>query len=1054
MKKNLIPYLTISLVFTFSLNAQEIDNTVDNLKENSIKLLNEKSINKVYSDLEVKGMIRTTTKKLDVSNYVSASEISFDKYQKVSLKDVVLETLSYSDLVKSSREKVIQSQLKLDDAIADYFPTLNLEYSYAKTRHYPGDNKQRYKFYNDRSYRLVMSQNLYSGGATHTFIESLRQSLLVERNKYKIAVQEELTKAIKAYFGVVFSKKAVEVNDRNMKQLQKILDIVTIKYDNGASSIGDLTSIKASVANAQTKLIKDKSKLNEALRYYEYVVGQKFSKTLPFERDFDIKLAQFDILYERAVKQNPNLKNYYFNIEAEKHKVRNAKTSFSPRVDLELSYEDVMDQEDYEGPENDFVGKIKLSYNIFNGGKDRNKVLKSYSVLRDLKFRLNEETKKLKWNLSKLHTSINSVNQALKTTKSEVVSSKEAVDAYWEAFKLGEQDLNVLLQGQRQLNSAELELLKFQNSNIEDYFLVLSFTGDLLSFFDIDPESDKFIDFSNSSYNTNLYNDSEEKTILDEVKQESVKVEKVVEVKPSIDENINNFISMFLQTKQEYYILNISSFDNVYKAFDFIKEQKIDKESFAYDKVEKYEIKTNVAYKIFENELDATTEMQKLKDLGIKQNIEIKKVKEVKELYAKYLEGLKIEVEPPKTKVKIIEKIQVIKPINEFKTNEEFKEKFLNAPSDKFTINVATFPSLKIAGEFVEKEGIYNNSFVFKYVEGKELVKVMYGVFDTYEQASQALDLLDEIKKTYFPIIEKIDSKQKLYKQNSQNLNEDNKNKVEYELVTKTKTIIEKTKDEKTSKEALKQEVIKENNKQESLKKSSLEPLQEQISQNKSSLKQEFLEASRDAYSINLATLPSLQKAIEFVKDYNIEKDTFVFTFGKENFAKVMYKVLNTYQEGLEAINTLPKALKNNSPYVEKIYRKQDLYYKYHKQEKLKEQEVLKTEEKAPFEKENLINNIKEEPLVQKTTFKDFKEQFYNDFEGKYTILIGSVSKDLLQEYLTKLSLRDNLYVTLENKDKVEIYYGVFDTQEEALNSSKNFSGIDETSIKLLGEVR
>lgn len=84
---------------------------------------------------------------------------------------------------------------------------------------------------------------------------------------------------------------------------------------------------------------------------------KSFLKTLPFERDFDIKLAQFDILYERAVKQNPNLKNYYFNIEAEKHKVRNAKTSFSPRVDLELSYEDVMDQEDYEGPENDFCRK-------------------------------------------------------------------------------------------------------------------------------------------------------------------------------------------------------------------------------------------------------------------------------------------------------------------------------------------------------------------------------------------------------------------------------------------------------------------------------------------------------------------------------------------------------------------------------------------------------------------------------------------------------------------------------------------------------------------------
>jgi adhesin transport system outer membrane protein len=44
-------------------------------------------------------------------------------YKKVSLMDVVLETVSNSDLLKASREQVIQSEIKLKDAIAGYYPT-------------------------------------------------------------------------------------------------------------------------------------------------------------------------------------------------------------------------------------------------------------------------------------------------------------------------------------------------------------------------------------------------------------------------------------------------------------------------------------------------------------------------------------------------------------------------------------------------------------------------------------------------------------------------------------------------------------------------------------------------------------------------------------------------------------------------------------------------------------------------------------------------------------------------------------------------------------------
>lgn len=921
--------LSFILISSLIANEEELfkEQSINNLQITKQNDLKEKPIKRVQNKLEYKGTVVKKFQRLRATNFSSSNSTSLNDLKKVSLTDVVLETLSYSDMIRSAREKVVQSQLKLDDALADYYPTLNFEYSYSKTRHYPGENdSNKYKFYNDRNYRFIMSQNLFAGGATYYNVKNLREAVLVARNKYKITVEEELKKAIKAYFGVVFSKKAVEVNEKNMIKLQKILDIVTIKYDNGASSIGDLTSIKANVSNAETKLIKDKSKLEESLRYYEYVVGKKFSKTLPYERDFEIQIAEFDRLFNRAVKQNPHLKNYYLNIEAEKYKVQNAQSKFSPKVDLEVTYNDIKDQEDYEGDENDFTGRIKLTYNLFNGGKDRNKILRSYSILRDLKYRLNEEVKKLKWNMSKLHTSINSVKDALKSTKSEVVSSKEAVEAYWEAFKLGEQDLNVLLQGQRQLNSAQLELLKFQKSNIQDYFLLLGYTGDLLAYFNIDPENDKFVNFSTSTYNKKLYNDLKDKKLLfdekeeiikeEKPKEDKVKKDKEVENEPSLNDNIDEFIKKFLQAKEDSIMILIKDFDNVYDAFAFIKEQKISKKSFAFDILKKHKIKTVIAYEIFENELDARQKLQEISKKTNK-NLELVVLKDIKQLYINYLEGLEVKVEKPKPKVKIVEKIQVLKEQQSFETNKKFKQKFLMANKENYSINIATFTNMKEAITFVKKEQIYENSFVFKYIEGKELVKVMYGVFNTYEQAQNALDLLDDIKQKYYPIIEKIETKQELYKQNKQ-LNEKEKQKPEYKIITKSKLVKEDTKDieKKDSIDKTKKSLNQQTNKTTNRKLNDFESM--------------FLEVPKSYYTINLATIHTVKKAKEFTLKYAIEDSSFAFEFGYDNLAKVMYGVFETYEQAQNALKNLPLQLRKNSPYIEKIGKKQKLYKKYH----------------------------------------------------------------------------------------------------------------------------
>ncbi|APW66192.1 hypothetical protein LPB137_10200 [Poseidonibacter parvus] len=732
-----------------------------------------------------------------LNSYSRISDIDVDNYKRVSLMDVVLETVSTSDLLKASREKVIQNEIKLKDAIAGYYPTLNFEYEIGKTRatNTADDRTNAFRYYDDRNYKFVLNQNLYAGGATTNDVENLKKKLDLAKNQYYLVLSEEVTKAIKAYFDVVFSYKTVLTSDSNMKKLNKILDIVSIKYENGAASIGDLTAIKANVSNAKTQQIKVKSKFIESLRYYEYIVGEVYLETLPYEKNFNINVTTFDLLYERALKRNKELRNYYNSIEAEKFNLKSKESNFLPKVDLEFSVDNVMDQDGSETREEAVNGLVKLSYNLYNGGRDKNKVLNSYSSIRELNFKLDEEKRKLKWNVSKLFTAINSTNESLKSNISEVIALRKMVEAYWEEFKLGDQDLQVLLQGQKSLNSAEVELISYEKNNITDFFTLLKYTGDILAFFDIDPEHPRFIDFSKSGYTQDVYIDDKfldekERIERQEELEEQEKIKETLISKALKDENIIRFMSKFLSANNEYYTIDIGLFDNILKANNFIKINDFDKEAFSYDVVDDLNINTKVTFGIYKNEEEALKQLEKMKNKDLGKELSLKKIGDVKKLYNDYLKGLEVKIKPVPPEIKIVEKTNTIEKIKQIKKedklvlNKEFETKFLNANPEFYTINITSFNEMKeLEDILIEKINLYDNSFAYTYVDSKKLFRWVYGIYENYDEAQLAINDLGDIKNNFYPVIQKISKEQALYNANIDLNTEVKEKEPEYEYI-------------------------------------------------------------------------------------------------------------------------------------------------------------------------------------------------------------------------------------------------------------------------------
>jgi len=201
------------------------------------------------------------------------------------------------------------------------------------------------------------------------------------------------------------------------------------------------------------------------------------------------------------------------------------------------------------------------------------------------------------------------------------------------------------------------------------------------------------------------------------------------------------------------------------------------------------------------------------------------------------------------------------------------------------------------AERLVKEENIVSESFVFSYGDENEWIKVVYGVFETYEEADKVLVKLKNLVKKYEPVIERIEIKQKLYKQ--------------YAALNEKENIQEEIENTEKEEEVSIESVLKNDN---------------------ISFEEEFLNAPKEYYTINLATLFSDNDAKRFYSKHSDKLKLFVFKFGIEKeYFKAMQGVFKSEEEANEAISLLPLYLQKNKPRIEKIYIKQKLYNKYNK---------------------------------------------------------------------------------------------------------------------------
>ena len=409
-----------------------------------------------------------------------------DKNNTLTLKQAVLIALNRSHKILSLREKVIQQRYKVREKEGAFLPNVVLYstagYNYIHTR----ADKESEDKYPAGDAQLSITENLYAGGKHSAELKKERAKLRSETAAFRDKVEEETLKIIEAYIDLYYQQKAIEIERSNMQSLQKILHIVEIKAQNGASSKGDLNDIKSKVENASAALVKATSRYQNALAFYQYFVGKKEATRKPSQGEFSFPEYSRKRVFEIFEEKNAKLQINRYKITAQKYDLQSRKAPFRPTIDFIITGKEKLSKGATDPSHDEKASAVlSMNYNLYRGGSDYAKMMNSKSKITELNYKYNDILESTRYNLKQLFENIQSLDDTLAHTQKEVEANQKAVEAYWNAFAYGTQDIVTLLLAQRALNRAQQDLLKDRKNYIITHFKLLAQCGELLSYLEI-----------------------------------------------------------------------------------------------------------------------------------------------------------------------------------------------------------------------------------------------------------------------------------------------------------------------------------------------------------------------------------------------------------------------------------------------------------------------------------------------------------------------------------------------------------------------------------------
>lgn len=420
------------------------------------------------------------------------------------LQNTVKEALANHPQVNAAINSRYASEKELRAAQGGYLPSLNLNAEAGRkniddaTTRAAGSANGLTQSPNAAT--LSLEQNVFNGFATSS--EVARQKATVDSRAYGVMNTSESTafEVIQAYLDVLQREEFVRLAEDNLANHERIYDQIKLRTDQGVGRSGDFMQAGARLAQARNNLLTEQTNVEDAKTTFASVTGEEpEGLSLPESIEPQLPVSLKDA-QTRMENNSPLLKSANADIEAAHQQYEASKSTFYPRVDVELS-RGISNHADTTGAHSqEWEAMVKLHYNLYQGGSDKaNMESRAYLHKQALDVR-NNALRQMNQELRLAWTALQNARAQLPSAKEYADRSVEVRTAYQDQFSLGERTLLDLLDSENEVFASKRRLVELHYLMLTSGYRISERTGELMTVLKITlPSSGQPVDSAENS---------------------------------------------------------------------------------------------------------------------------------------------------------------------------------------------------------------------------------------------------------------------------------------------------------------------------------------------------------------------------------------------------------------------------------------------------------------------------------------------------------------------------------------------------------------------------
>ncbi len=294
---------------------------------------------------------------------------------------------------------------------------------------------------------LTITQPLFDLTSFRDWRRSKVKEQASEEN-YRISDGDAFTSIVNAYLALVSTRLQADVAREFESHLSELLKYIEKRADAGAASISDMARVRArSEATLSARLELEAAHRGAGTEFVRLTNLVPDKVRLPELEDVGISVLpkSFEMAVATAMESNPEIASLSAEVEAEKINQSASMGRFAPRIDAEYTDTYSLHAGGSDTSQRDRRIMMVLNWNLLSGGKDYNYYLERTERHKELRYRLDDQRRRVVQALSANYATLTATSQRISSGYLELESISTAAEAMSKRMLSGNQSLLDLL---------------------------------------------------------------------------------------------------------------------------------------------------------------------------------------------------------------------------------------------------------------------------------------------------------------------------------------------------------------------------------------------------------------------------------------------------------------------------------------------------------------------------------------------------------------------------------------------------------------------------------